>query len=301
MRKFLLLLIFVSLIVNSETSISQSQELPQNGLIAFVLEVDGNADIYTIQPDGTNLQQLTFTEGYEQSPIWSPDGSRIAYIYEWQLYIMNADGSDNTQIDIGDRTLRNHIDWSPDGNMIAFDDWNNAGWDDIFVLDLNTMDIMNLTNLQGGLIQGPEWSPDGSQIAFVWNGDNPIPMAVEGDPRLDIYIIDVDGSNLTQIGDLNALGLGSLSWRSDGVIFCSLGFYDSAIFAVHIEDGSIEMFTDYDSSYANVSPDEQKIVYGESGQLAVMDADGTNSVIITEAGGFNPDWQPIIVEEQDDD
>src|SRR5687768_3994278 len=56
--------------------------LPPQGLIAFVVDYTGadvDNDIYTVAPDGTGLRRLTEDSYLNTSPVWSPDGSRIAF------------------------------------------------------------------------------------------------------------------------------------------------------------------------------------------------------------------------------
>src|SRR6267142_3771643 len=74
-----------------------------NGRIAFVSrERNAQSDIYTMNPDGSDRKQLTFSQEYEAEPVWSPDGTKIAFAryggygdgsYS-EIFVMNADGSD---------------------------------------------------------------------------------------------------------------------------------------------------------------------------------------------------------------
>ena len=50
-----------------------------NGKIAFVSTRDGNAQIYSINPDGSGLARLTHTMAADLAPAWSPDGTKIAF------------------------------------------------------------------------------------------------------------------------------------------------------------------------------------------------------------------------------
>lgn len=88
-----------------------------DGLIAFVRA----EQIYTITAAGSSQKQLT-RGAKNDSPRWSPDGRRIAYIHEARgardIWVMNADGSGTRQV-----TRSGHAtapSWSPDGRWLAF-------------------------------------------------------------------------------------------------------------------------------------------------------------------------------------
>jgi Tol biopolymer transport system component len=90
-----------------------------NTKIAFTLNENNGDFIWVMDHDGSNKMKLT--QGV--TPCWSPDGQQIAFAAEknanWDIYYMNADGTDITR-------LTTHVaedvypSWSPDGSMIAF-------------------------------------------------------------------------------------------------------------------------------------------------------------------------------------
>ncbi len=55
-----------------------------------------------MKPDGSELRRLTDERGRDQGPAWSPDGTRIVFMSDrdgdWEIYVMNADGSGQTRL-----------------------------------------------------------------------------------------------------------------------------------------------------------------------------------------------------------
>jgi WD40-like Beta Propeller Repeat len=144
------------------------------GRIVFVSNRDGNNEIYTCNADGSNITRLTYDAALDGDPVWSPDGTRVAFIKNmidgWgNLYIMNADGSNVIQKTFtGD--ARNPA-WSPDGTKIAFtddiDEANNTGITRILIMNLANGAISTLFNAIGSTVAPtPAWSLDGTKIAF---------------------------------------------------------------------------------------------------------------------------------------
>ena len=117
--------------------------------------------------DGSNVTQLTNSSGDNRDPVWSPDGTRIAFMSfrdgDWEIYVMNADGSGQNNIS-NDPGTDQHPAWSPDGTKIAFCSLRGGDLD----LELYTMDAdgSNQTALTADGVHdiSPWWSPDGTLI-----------------------------------------------------------------------------------------------------------------------------------------
>ncbi len=65
-----------------------------NGKIAFVSGRDGNSEIYIMEPDGSGQTRLTNYEETDDTPAWSPDGTKLAF----RRYVPRADGGFQTDI-----------------------------------------------------------------------------------------------------------------------------------------------------------------------------------------------------------
>jgi Tol biopolymer transport system component len=148
------------------------------------------ASLYVVHPDGSGLVRLTQTPSYDGDAVWSPDGSKIAFVSDRggtsDVWVMNPDGSGQTRLtqsSAGD----DRPSWSPDGRQIAFsrggDDEKDAG---VFVMDA---DGSHQRRLIAGEGREPAWSADGRWLAFV----------SERDGHPNIYVAAQDGSRILQL------------------------------------------------------------------------------------------------------
>ncbi len=184
------------------TTPAQAATAP-NGRIAYVAQGPSTIpfgpteqqDIWVMNPDGTGAVNLTNTSDVDEfSPVWSPDGSRIAFIsnsFTRTLSVMNADGSGRTEI------ISGALDpsWGPDGTQIAVMKERENLPAAIVIINLSTL---TETVVSEHATMEPVWSPDGSKIAFVdvrpeTYLDPTTAQPIEGYQH-EIVVTNVDGS-----------------------------------------------------------------------------------------------------------
>ena len=154
-------------------------------------------DIWVIDSNGTN--RVNITKGRNdfriRSPDWSPDGRKIAYSGSRDVFrnILDMDArGNNSQFLTNDNQHDATPSWSPYGNRIAF---RKSGQgpkleSDIFVINANGANLMNLTKNPPARNANPSWSPDGKKIAYVaW------PKPFLWTPPHNIYVMNSDGTN----------------------------------------------------------------------------------------------------------
>lgn len=288
-------------------------------LIAFSSKRDGDFDVFVMRPDGTGVRQLTrndaagTNEADDTSPVWSPDGARIAFLSTRDhrgdsdeardLYVMDADGTAVRRL-----TDNNAADyppaWSPDGERIAFVRTLPRGGA-IFEIGADGSGERRVTEPRFGLDVGIDWSPDGKRL-LVTRIDT-----AASRPTSDVYAVDPEDGSETRLTDApGADGVGAWSPDGEKIAFGSdrdrngrCFFHDCTGFAPEIyvmnADGSdqrrltqtpaYELFPDW-------SPDGSRIVFArltddESDyELFVVNADGTCERQLTDNDVW--DWMP---------
>lgn len=164
-----------------------------------------------MNPDGSGLTNLTNDAAEDWSPAWSPDGTRIAFVREntdaiprvLDIYLMNADGSGQTQLfrqsnpvfpPLKDEPLA----WSPNGSHILFRAWQgrvyaiqvSGGSGAVLVLG-GSNDLQPLP-----LHRRDSWSADGSR--FVAERRTTDYSRIPARPAVtQVMLVGVDGSGIT--------------------------------------------------------------------------------------------------------
>ena len=250
---------------NNPSSDTTPSGSPDGKRIAFMSTRDGHVhakhgypiyDIYVMDADGGNQQNLTNNPHYDLSPAWSPDGKRIAFASNmfapdgergrliFDICVMNADGGDPQ------RLTNNPLDdrdpsWSPDGQRIVFSARREGhvvhNLDityEIYVMDTDGGNQQRLTENRNN-DWSPSWSPDGKRIAF--SSDR------KGDVvKFDIYVMDADGGNQQKLTNHRGWD-SSPSWSPDGerIAFMSRRDGNGEIYVMDADGGNLQNLTNH--------------------------------------------------------
>jgi WD40-like Beta Propeller Repeat len=163
--------------------------------------------IFVMNADGSGQGSLTGPGNSDLYPAWSPDGTKIAFVrlpdcapgncQEADIYVMNADGSGVNRVTNGNGLPESHLDWSPDGTMIAFSGMT-GGLPHVYTVKPDGSGETRLTDVST-MDEGPSWSPDGRKIAFHSYRDAGPPSSCGFGCDGEIYLMNPDGSGQTRI------------------------------------------------------------------------------------------------------
>ena len=155
-------------------------------------------ELFSFDMATRQFRRLTYDAVRELFGAWSPDGRRIAYMSNYTLWIMNADGSGKRQLYAGDSR---DLDWSPDGQRIVFEDIKlppTAFNFDLSVINADGTGYRRVTHLTDRYIWEPEFSPDGRTVAISYHTRG-------NDWRRGLALVDLASAAITnltsQLGD----------------------------------------------------------------------------------------------------
>jgi TolB protein len=258
-------------------ALSQATPTGRNGEIAFSVHVREVSQVFTVNPDGTRLRQITHSSSPsgEYGLSWSPDGRSVLYTVTGKHfdYIVrsSADGPSASVISppctgtcLGD----DHPTYSPDGKRIAFERAfgpivkDNAAVAAIFTMNADGSHLTQLTQKStptSSEDHQPAWSPNGKKIAFYRLNTTASPSG-----KGAIFTMNADGSNLRRLTPFRIDAAGP-HWSPNGkrILF---------------------------NTYSNPTS-------GKSANLFTMRADGTHRVALTHYTGgtlqaFPDGWSP---------
>jgi hypothetical protein len=275
-------LALVAFVIGSQHRLPPPFGPAANGRIVYDTGIGG--EVYLANADGTNPKRID-GEGIERWPVFSPDGTKIAFWTRpvvgqagqnasnnalnvpFHIVVTNADGSDPHVIG-GGRTFHaccpRPVAWSPDSRSIAFVVWA-GGNDELWVLQVDGPGPAGPLISDGSSHQQPSWSPDGQWIAVA--EEKP------GDPSIHaIVAIHPDGKGRLELHTQRQIG------EDEGAFGAALGWSpDSARLA-------------YARGRDPAAPDDPTY----DALLEVVGLDGVERRVFSESSGWLDDlsWSP---------
>ena len=288
---------------------------PDGKVLAFVSNRNGSLDICTVTSQGENLNCVTadakIGQGRkwdDQFPVWSPDGSTIAYCsYReglTQVWFMNADGA-NPRLFMSGTKMKDqekqqfaasdtcYPSFSGNGRSLAF-----SSQGDIYVMDLKTGRTKNLTAplIRGNMINDtmPVFAPKGNRLAFIARYEAFL---------TELYTISSSGDDVRRITD-NLQEDFLPKWQPDGKGLVYSGFVRGRSPELYLSDPMhpeipAKRLTDnFDTEMSPAfSPDGAKILFVRRlrgrDELYIMEKDG--EVEGQEARQFFPNgFSPVV-------
>jgi TolB protein len=264
--------------------------------IAYASERNGNKEIWVMDYDGANQQQLTHLKSISLTPRWSPDATRIAFtcfapyrgVTSAQICIYST-ASDRLIAFPRYRGTNGSPAWSPDGSEIAFMSSLN-GDPEIYVSDAGGAHLHRIT-FAAGVSTSPAWNPKtGKQVAFVSDR--------AGSPVL--YLANSDGSNVEK---LNLPDMGYVidpAWSPNGQLLAFSWRRPSGNYDIYAMDIASQQLVELTRDAArnerpSWAPDGRHLVFESTRtgtrQIWSMLADGSQPHQLTfEGQNESPSW-----------
>lgn len=283
---------------------------PDGGNVVFESDRSGCSNVWVMGTDGTDAVRLTGAPGERcnEAPRWSPDGSMIAFHTSresidrsWEVYVMNADGSDPHNVSDNGGVAETATDfahvWTPTGQVVFHH--QTSGPMQAYVVNADGTGLQPMFDAADGY--APFWSPNGSRVAFM----------SERDGNREIYVMNADGTgaqNLTDDAGTDTFNRDDLysfvdPWSPDGtrLAFMSDRNGNQDVYVMNADGtGLVNLTNDPGNDRFDCwSPDGSQIVFSSdrSGtrDLYLVNADGTGLVKLTDGTGNDQRaiWVPL--------
>ena len=285
-----------------------------NGRIAFQALAGRFPQVFTVEPDGSGLRQVTHVPSKDpgaENPNWSPDGATIAFdaaAGKGVNVFTVSPGSRSAALPLGVGAFNGDPAYSADGTQISFDQDAGPTAPKVHGIFIANADGSNAGRVTTGIRTTrafdtqSQWSPDGTRLVF---------MSVRNSKQAAIFVVNLDGTGLKRLTPWT-LDAGNPDWSPDGREILFNPYWDphpgrfSNVYSMKPDGSHRTQLTHARpgvQSFAPAwSPDGTRIVFVRftptskmSGRidLYTMRRDGTHPSRLTnmpQAVPTNPDW-----------
>jgi TolB protein len=166
---------------------------PDGSQLIFSSSMLGNPELFVTDANGGKPKRLTFSNGASTSPAWNPKtGQTVVFVSDRggipKLFMMNADGTNSTELDVPDKGYLIDPAWAPNGQLLCFSWRRPEGNYDLYLMDAASSKIVEITR-DAGRNERPSWAPDGRHIVFE---------STRGGTR-QIWVMLADGTQAHQL------------------------------------------------------------------------------------------------------
>lgn len=287
-----------------------------NGKIVFHSTQGGDGyanDIYVMDAGGKHQTRLTDSPANDSSPVWSPQSDSIAFISDrrgsFEIFLMNADGSNQRPLRESGPVNAFEFVWSPDGTRLAY-----PSGGDVYVVEVvapggggSTAAPVNVSagKPAGSLDLEPSWAPGGGRLVirnatncpgcsdlYTLNADGTGRTQVtsapgaEANPRWspvgeqiayeslsggrNLYVVNADGTGAVKVsGDVGSFG--AAAWSPDGTRVAFISGVGSNVYAAGANGSGLTQLSDLAAAGALFwSPDGAKVAF-HNGNVTFVD------------------------------
>ena len=268
---------------------------PDGKQIAFTSWRDGNAEIYTMETDRSNVRRLTNHPAFDNYPVFSPDGTQIAFgsnredeRSEVYLKKLNDDSPPKRITNSNSGTGLRGKCWSADGTQMLLYSSQN-GKDQILLANIEPYPARLVLSSENEDFSSPRLAPDGKQILY---------QARLPDRSLELRLTDLETKRTRALfktdTELPTNSYLAPSWSPDGkqIAFANKAGGSTEIFSIKTDGSDLRNLTN--NPTLDTSPifslDGKEIIFVRNtygtGQLYRMNLDGSNQRRLTDRAGY---------------